>query len=159
MQDAEARIITATGSRWHCFLDLAVIYHMRQGARATGYLSGNAVFVFCILASTHVPQNSPYYILIITEDLEMGRPGCTYTRSTFSVNVPSNCTYALPGKQTYYLPLLRVKDGCPVLNKSRDLNAADEEAFEGNKKQSKRRKRMLEHVLDDIRRRERNEDA
>jgi len=56
-----------------------ISYHLRPGGRVTGYLS---------------------------RDLDLCRADCTYTRCPVEVVVPTNCNYATPGRQTYFVPLL-----------------------------------------------------
>jgi len=57
-------------------------HHLRPGGRVTGYLS---------------------------RDLELGRADCSYTRRAVEVLVSPNCTYATPGRQTYFVPLVTRK--------------------------------------------------
>ena len=57
-------------------------HHMRVGSRITGYLA---------------------------LDLELGRFDCTFERTPFRLHVPETCPYAEHGEQTYYVPVITLR--------------------------------------------------
>lgn len=118
-------------------------HHLRPGGRVTGYLS---------------------------RDLELGRSDCSYTRRPTEVLVPPNCTYATPGRQTYFVPLVTRKVGGgeggggvglgfitgrgrgDVEISRQDQGEGGEEGQEGmalDTKAARKRRRMLAYVLEE----------